>query len=258
VSILISYLQLAVIGPNSKVATFCGGGSASLWPYRAVTPFEALSNKTFTQGCYSHKEMPLLDKVLETSSGKPGFSFKIFGEPPTAKDRKCVEELHLLDTNMFMMDYRNDQLKNNLFYGEFEGYLTPTEDSPWEFGLAVCGTARLFVDDVEVIDNATKQEPGRFMFGTGTSEVRGTVQLSAGKRHKIVVEFGSAPTTTLKGLDRTAFGKGGLRLGGCPKWEPTVMLDNAEKLASEYEQVVVFIGLNVSTRIHCIINWLTD
>lgn len=35
--------KVAVIGPNSKIATYCGGGSASLNPYRAVTPVEGIS-----------------------------------------------------------------------------------------------------------------------------------------------------------------------------------------------------------------------
>ena len=35
--------KIAVIGPNSKIATYCGGGSAALNAYRAVTPFEGIS-----------------------------------------------------------------------------------------------------------------------------------------------------------------------------------------------------------------------
>jgi beta-glucosidase len=34
--------RIAVIGPNSKVATYCGGGSASLNPYSVVTPYEGM------------------------------------------------------------------------------------------------------------------------------------------------------------------------------------------------------------------------
>lgn len=64
---------VAVIGPNAKVATFSGGGSASLLPYYAVTPFDGMTNQCdvrFSQGAYSHKELPLLGLALRTSEGK--------------------------------------------------------------------------------------------------------------------------------------------------------------------------------------------
>jgi beta-glucosidase len=35
--------RIAVIGPNSKIATISGGGSASLTPYYTVTPFEGVT-----------------------------------------------------------------------------------------------------------------------------------------------------------------------------------------------------------------------
>ena len=48
---------VAVIGPNAKIATFSGGGSASLLPYYAVTPFDGFSNQCnsirFSQGIVS-------------------------------------------------------------------------------------------------------------------------------------------------------------------------------------------------------------
>lgn len=37
--------QIAVIEPNSKIATISGGGSSSLMPYYTVTPFEGVSAK---------------------------------------------------------------------------------------------------------------------------------------------------------------------------------------------------------------------
>lgn len=40
---------IAVIGPNSKIATYCGGGSASLNPYEAITPY-----RTYTESIPTH------------------------------------------------------------------------------------------------------------------------------------------------------------------------------------------------------------
>lgn len=47
--------RIAVIGPNSKIATISGGGSASLNPYYAITPYggikaQAMADVDFAQG----------------------------------------------------------------------------------------------------------------------------------------------------------------------------------------------------------------
>lgn len=36
--------KIAVISPNAKIATYCGGGSTALNAYEAVTPFDGISN----------------------------------------------------------------------------------------------------------------------------------------------------------------------------------------------------------------------
>ena len=110
--------QVAVIGPNAKIAAYCGGGSATLSPYYAVTPFEGITNKStnvqYSVGCHAHKLLPVLGTLLKTSEGQAGVTFKAFTSPPTSLDRQPVDTLHLVDTNMYLADYYHSKLLEDL------------------------------------------------------------------------------------------------------------------------------------------------
>ncbi|KAH8658180.1 putative beta-glucosidase I [Xylariales sp. PMI_506] len=239
---------VAVIGPNSKIAAYCGGGSAALTPYRVVTPFAGIQgfceDVKFAQGCYGHKDLPLLNDKLMTSDGKPGLIFRFYNDPPETSDRDCVDEVHVRSSLIHLTDYYNNSLNHPLFYGEAEGYLTPAEDSLWDFGLSVQGTARLFINGEEIIDNETKQILGHSFFGSGTREECGSIHLSANTTYKIVIKFASAITSKLAKKGIVPQRKGGVRLGGCPRIDPETAIQEAVALAKCTDQVVLFGGLN--------------
>ena len=222
-------------------------------PYYAVTPWDGIASKTsnlkFSQGAYSHKMLPLLGQQVKRADGERGFTFRVYSQPLEIKDQPVVEELKLVDSNLFLLDYAPATTNPDLFYAEVEGFLTPEENATWDFGVCVCGTARLFVDDKEVIDNATTQFPGSAFFGTGTREEMGSIDLKAGQTYKIRVEFGSAVTRKLPPNSTVGSGKGGLRIGACPKLNEEEMIEKAVKLAKESDQVVIVMGLNVSYNI---------
>ena len=239
---------VAVIGPNSKVATIGGGGSASLLPYYTVTPFEGVSakceNVRFSQGSYSHKELPLIGRLLKTLDGELGFHFKVYNEPPTVEDRECIDDLHITDSSCFLMDYHNEKIKTSTFYADLIGIYSPQEDGLYDFGVSVQGTARLFIDDELVVDNTTNQTPGSSFFGSGTVEATGSKQLVGGKSYTLRAHFGSTPTSKLQSRGVVSFGPGGIRLSGCKRIDPKIAIEEAAKLASEVDQVVLFAGLN--------------
>lgn len=119
--------SVAVIGPNAKYAAYCGCGSASLPPTYTVTPFEGISAKVdkdvpvhFAQGIYTRKQLPLLGPSLRTtrSGGAPGFFFKVYSDPPEQRDRECVDQLHLTDSNGFLADYVNAKIESPAFYAD--------------------------------------------------------------------------------------------------------------------------------------------
>ena len=242
-----------VIGPNAQVATYCGGGSASVRPYYTVTPFDGIQAKVeselqFALGSYSHKELPLLGPQVRTapdSTSEPGVIFRAYNEPPEDAKREAVDEITITDTYMLLPDYECPRLRSPLWYATVDGYYTAARTGTYELGLCVSGTAQLFVDDKLVIDNASQQTQGETFFGNGTVEVKGTVEMEQGKTYHVRTTFASSPSSKLRNSGVTAFPNGGLRIGGAWVLDPQEEIHHATKLAGEAEQVVVCAGLNM-------------
>ena len=246
---------IAVIGPNAAYAAYCGGGSASLPPYYAVSPLQGVQGKTakveYALGAPGWKKLPLLSYISKAMDGKPGFSLKIYKEPPTyatenkSQKRTLVDDLHVRDSNINMFDYRNPKLRSSLFYADIDCTFTPEESTDYEFSCSVAGTAKVYVDGKLVIDNATHQHPGDSFFGAGTREEYGTISLQAGKSYHVHVDFGSMPTMTMRKGRVSAFGgAGGIRLGCYRKIDPDTEIKRAVALAKRADQVLLCAGLN--------------
>lgn len=243
--------SLLVIGPNAKIAAYCGGGSASLAPYYTVTPFDGVSAKTkgevkYSQGVYSHKDLPLLGPKLRTADGKPGFTFKVYNEHPNSgEERQVVDELHLLESSGFLMDYVNPKIKSMTYYVDMEGTFTPEESGVYDFGVTVVGTGQLLIDGEVVVDNTKNQKQGSAFFGTATIEEIGTKELKAGQTYKVLFQFGSAPTSDLDTRGIVAFGPGGFRFGASRQVSQEELIANAVEQAKIASQVVIFAGLTL-------------
>ncbi|KAI9929388.1 hypothetical protein MW887_000857 [Aspergillus wentii] len=240
--------RIAVIGPNAQVASYCGGGSAALNPYAAITPFEGIFNSSaggvdFAQGIYGHQMLPLLGKRLHTEDGHTGFTLKIFSDPPTTPTRRMLEARHETDSMVFFLDYNHPELPK-VWYADAEGYFTPQESGIYDFGLSVHGTGKIFIDGNLLINNADVQRPGTTFLGNGTVEERGTMELVAGKQYKIHAQWACAKTSKFKVPGVVDFGHGGFRLGGCKQLSPEDGIREAVQLAAEVEQVVLVAGLS--------------
>ncbi|KAH8430501.1 beta-glucosidase H [Aspergillus melleus] len=240
--------SILVIGPNAKRAAYCGGGSASLDAYYTVTPFEGVTAKSkgevqYSQGVYSHKELPELGPLMKTADGKTGFAFRVFNEPPSEAKRELVDELHLVSSSGFLMDYINPKIKSLTFYVDMEGLFTPEESGVYDFGVTVVGTGKLLIDGEVVVDNTKNQRQGSAFFGNATEEKIGSKELKAGQTYKILLQFGSAPTSDLDTRGVVAFGPGGFRFGASRQVGQDELISKAVALASKADQVVVFAGL---------------
>ncbi|KAF7558000.1 hypothetical protein G7Z17_g288 [Cylindrodendrum hubeiense] len=243
-----------VIGPNAKVATYCGGGSASLTAYYTVTPYDGISEKLgspapYTVGAYTHKLLPLLGSQMQPRGDKPGMSWKVYNEPPGTPSRQAVDDLWLTNTEMYLVDYINP-LVGDLWYADIEGTFIPEEDGAYDFGLIVCGTARLFIDDKLVVDNATKQVSGDAFYGCATREERRRATLKKGTSYHIKVEFSSAPTYTLK-PNNVMVGSGSVRIGCCKVIDDQLEIQKSVQLAKEHDQVIICGGLNADWETEC-------
>lgn len=238
--------KTAIIGPNAKITAYCGGGSAALRPYNLVTPFEGISSKldskpSFSLGTSTYKELPLLGPSLVSDKGTAGFKVQAYDASRQSTDRKLLETRYLDDTYMFFGDY-NPGAK--YFYLDIEGYLSPEEDGEYEFGVAVAGTACLYVDDKLVVDNEKNQTPGTIFFGTGTIEEKGKIYLKQGQKYKISVYFGSFRSSDL--TDSAVEFGGGVRIGFVKDEGNEKELQRAVAAAKDADQVVLVIGLNQS------------
>lgn len=239
----------AVIGPNAKVAAYCGGGSAMLAPYHAITPFEGISAKApdvkYTIGCQAHKMLPLIGPLVKTASGKKGFALKIFIDAPSKKDRQPIDTIELENANMYLSDYKHPKLSQDLWWAEVETEFTAEEDCVFEFGLTVYGTAKMYIDGELIVDNETKQTAGGTFFNVGTIEEVGKKEVKAGKTYKLTVDFASGVTSKLADADGVvSFGGGGLRLGAAKFIDADEEIRKAAELAKTVDQVILCIGLN--------------
>ncbi|OPB41826.1 GH3 beta-glucosidase CEL3c [Trichoderma guizhouense] len=237
-----------ILGPNAKQATYHGGGSAALKAYYAVTPFDGLSKQlttppSYTVGAYTHRFLPVLGEQCSTpGDGAQGMRWRVFNQPPGTPGRQHIDELFFTKTDMHLVDYYNPNAADT-WYADMEGTYTADEDCTYEIGLVVCGTAKAYVDDKLIVDNATHQVAGDAFFGSATREETGRVNLAKGKTYNFKVEFGSAPTYTLKG-DTIVPGHGSLRVGGCKVIDDQAEIKKSVALAKEHDQVIICAGLN--------------
>lgn len=247
--------SILLIGPNAKNSVYCGGGSSSMAPYYAVSPWDGVKAKfkdsgklKHAIGCYSHKELPLVSNQFTISadpSSKHGLLFRAYNEPPSAgKDREAADDIELDSALAMLMDYHNPKLKSALWYADVEGYFQPDRTGEYELGLCIYGTGKLYVDGKEVVDNETKQKQGTVFYGCGSVEERGSILMEKGKTYHIKLEFASAPTSKLEGDGIVRFGGGGFRIGGAWVLDMDDTIAEATRLAKHAEQVVICAGLN--------------
>ncbi|KAF2755591.1 beta-glucosidase [Pseudovirgaria hyperparasitica] len=239
---------IAVIGPNAKVATYSGGGSASLLPYYARTPFEGITAQAkdvkYTLGAIAYKNLPQLAPETRTKDGQVGMIGKVYNEPPSSSVRNLVDEIHIDNLVMLLADYYHPKVNPDLFYMDLEGTITVEEDCDFEFGVAVCGTAKLYVDGELVVDNATHQRIGENFFSAGTEEERGVKHLKGGQTYSLLLQWGSSITQTVKRKGATVMASGGIRLGGLAISDSQTNIAKAVALAKEVDQVIICAGLN--------------
>lgn len=240
--------RIAVIGPNSKIATISGGGSASLNSYYTVTPYDGIKAQSsaqvdFAQGVYGHQALPQLGSLLKTSQGETGFTMRVYNESPELPERHLIEERRLTDSNVFFLDYNHPKV-STIWYADSEGVFTPETSGIYDFGLCVQGTGRLFINGELIISNVDNQKSGSSFLGAGTIEEVGSKRLEAGEEYTIKVQWGCAKTSKLKAAGVVDFGHGGFSFGGCKRLDPTESLKEAVELAKTVDQVIIIAGLS--------------
>lgn len=245
--------KVAMIGPNAKTTSFCGGGSASLRPYYTVSPFEGVTSKTgsepaYAVGAYAHKELPGFSAFLTNRSGEEGvWDVEFFLKPYGSKERICFDTLTIEETKLFLFDYGHKEVpESGVFYVDATATLRVPQDGVYDFGMTLLGTAKLYIDDKLVLDCTKDQEDGSSFFGEGTKEKIGSIELTAGTAYSVRLEFGSEATSPRERGGLVSNGGGAVQAGMARQSAPEELIAEAVTLAKESEQVILFSGLNMA------------
>ncbi|OKL59878.1 hypothetical protein UA08_04661 [Talaromyces atroroseus] len=240
--------SIAIIGPNSKISAYSGGGSASLHPYYAVTPFDGISSQAQGEvyhsiGCTAFNKLPPISDMMKD------LKMLVYDTSPSSgtSPRQTIDEVTITtSTDIYLFDYLPPlpQTHRGAWYADFIGSLAPNADGEYFFSLSVAGTARLFVGDELVVDAATEQVAGGSFYGYGTTEVRGRAMLKKGSSYTVKVEFGSLATSLLPGPGADSLTGGGIRIGCQYQMDAEEELAEAVELAKRVDQVVIVAGLN--------------
>ncbi len=168
---------------------------------------------------------------------------RVYLEPPEKVGREPIQTMVLNNTDCFLDGWNHPKITSTLYWMEVEGIVLAEADGEYLCSLAVNGTAKLYVDGRQVVDNTENQRRGDSFFGLGTEEVIGTFAVEKGREYRVLVKYGTAPTSSMSATS-PQHGAGGLRIGFTRKTQPQELLDEAVALAKRVDQVVLCIGLN--------------
>jgi beta-glucosidase len=221
---------LAVIGPNAAVAMIQGGGSARVSPFAPVTPLAGLRERfgeTFRveheRGCSSYKQTPVLD--LTVLDGPLSVAYH--------PGRECSGEPALVepgDRGWFTFTGPFTPEVPEEFSMRISGTVVAPESGSWTFGLVQIGRARLSIDGEIVVDNWEPTGRSDAFMGFASAEVTATIDLVAGERHELEIEYVLAGPSM-----------GALAIG-CTPPAPADLLERAVALATRADVVVCVVG----------------
>ncbi|WP_217701930.1 glycoside hydrolase family 3 protein [Phaeobacter sp. HF9A] len=220
--------QVAVIGPNADVARIMGGGSARVNAHYRVSPLEGLSARKeldirFETGCANHLLLPVVHgPMTSTFYNSPDFT------GPVAHEKQYNQsDAKWFGSNEPGVDLKVFSVRNRFDY-------SPSESGRHQLGLANAGLARLYVDDLLVVDGWDGWQPtGATYYDFGGDERIVDLDLEAGKTYRFRVDYQST-TGVMDGIQ--AFRVGVHR----PLGEAGLM--RAEEIAREAEVALLFVG----------------
>jgi len=230
--------SIAVIGPNARQARIMGGGSATVRPYRSVSPLEALTDRAndqvtveYAEGCNIDRSVralaaPLLDAPLSLSF------FNGHELPSTDREADAVSLAETADVLFFGEPI--DGVDGPAYSLRAVGSITPEMSGSHRLRMVQSGQARVLVDGNVVID-ATEDniEIGDSYFGFGSVELGTDIELEAGKTVAFVIEYSSRDAVLLAGV----------RVGLTPPEQPDLLAE-AEALAARSDVAIVVVGTN--------------
>ncbi|KAJ5213627.1 Glycoside hydrolase family 3 [Penicillium cf. viridicatum] len=254
--------EIALIGPNLKNGAYCGGGSAQLDSYYVVTNYEGIVDRltnngqrkdvkiNYEIGVHSWGFLPLLGSQVTSPDGRVGgLRMCFFSEPPSNPHREVVDIMDITNSTWQLMGYSHPKLGPQ-FWADAEGTFCTDETGDYEWGIACCGTASLFIDGTMIIDNTTIQQPGNSFFGRGSTEKKAVTHIEGGQNYQIKLQFGSLPTSKIYKEGVVAYGSGAGCIGVWPVSKPDKAIARAAALARKCKYTIVCVVLDVRSPQH--------
>ncbi|KIM80042.1 glycoside hydrolase family 3 protein [Piloderma croceum F 1598] len=247
--------RVAIVGGNAKAIVLSGGGSAALKPSFFTTPYDGIVSAlpkgievTYSEGAPAYMIKPSLDYEMITESGERGWICSwykhIDDDSMIALDQPF--EQRLIDETRIFVSTSTPKGITKRWTMKLNGQLKPKPyDRKFEFGMAVAGRAKLYVDGHLVIDNWTRQRRGEEFFTSGSQEEKGVFELKAGTKHNIFVEFCNVRSPADGDEDEAVMDSNpGVRLGGAELVDEDEEMAKAVRLAEEADLVIAIVGLN--------------
>ncbi|KZP04828.1 glycoside hydrolase family 3 protein [Athelia psychrophila] len=247
--------KIAIVGGNAKAIVYSGGGSAGLKPSYFTNPYDGIVNSlpegvevTYCEGAPSYMTKPSLDFEMLTTTGERGWMGYWHAHENDDSLVPLAEpmETRLIDETRVFISTSYPATITKRWTLKLRGQLKPRAyDCKFEFGMAVAGRAKLWVDGKLVIDNWTRQRRGEEFFNSGTEQETGIVELKANTKHDIYIEFCNVRGPADGDEDEAVMDSNpGVRLGGAEMVNPDDAMTLAVKLAEEADIVIAVVGLN--------------
>jgi beta-glucosidase len=228
---------VAIIGPNADVLSVQGGGSARVEPHHSTSVVDALKETVgpgvevrFEPGCRIDRGTPVLARGI-TDDGLAGARAEYFDNADFADAPAVVQHVRRVEFR-----WLGQTLPKGLT-GQFTlratATFTPEASGAHHFTLTSAGLSRLLVDRVLLVDNWTEQRPGRSFYGQGSAEVGNDIELEAGRRYEVTLEYQSPIAATIPGV-----------IVGCRRPQAADLVERAVALAAEADVVVLVAGSN--------------
>ena len=179
--------SIAVIGPRAQVAQILGGGSSSVTPHYAVSPFEGIRNRAGDKikvqaapGCFIYKNLPApAPETLSTADGQRGLSLSLFNGTELSGEPRYKTITTRVQYGWFESSVPN--VDQQAFSLRLEGFFTPQESSKHTLALSAVGWGKLYLDGKLVIDHSSDADMAKQL----TAELK----LKGGKSYPIKIEY---------------------------------------------------------------------
>ena len=253
--------KIAFVGPNAKICSPGGGGSATMNPQYQSHPMEAFERALselnvnaevrYAVGAHSMKWLPLASIDQWTSS--PGLEgehesnvFQIDFFVSSDLSGPIFETQFRSNSNIDLTDSGPACLRESgkPYSLRVTSIVRPRTSGMHAFSITSVGHSRLSVDDKCLIDNFDWTERGEAFYAFSSTEARESMHMKAGQSYKVVIEASCKfPDASHDEPVHVWSMQPSVRLGFLEEL-PATLISDAVAVSNECDYTIAVIGLN--------------